>query len=232
MKDVSANTDAKRLAGEAAAELVKSGMVVGLGTGSTVAWTIKRLGERVKEEGLDFLGIPTSFQAENLAIASGIMLTTLNSHPVLDLAIDGADQVDANLFVIKGGGAAHTREKVVACSARRFVIVADESKYVPKLTWPVPVEVLPFAFRLVEKRLTELGGKPVLRLGKMKDGPVITDNGNFVMDVDFGVIEDPRGLAANISPIPGVVEHGIFDNLNELYLARAGRVEKIGRRRG
>jgi ribose 5-phosphate isomerase A len=231
MKDVSANADAKRLAGEAAAELVKSNMVVGLGTGSTVAWTIKRLGEKIKEEGLDFLGIPTSFQAENLAIASGIKLTTLNSHPVLDLAIDGADQVDHNLFVIKGGGAAHTREKVVAGSARRFVIVADESKYVEKLTWPVPVEVLPFAFRLVERRLKELSGKPVLRLGKMKDGPVITDNGNFVMDVDFGAIEDPQGLAAKISPIPGVVEHGIFDNLDELYLARAGGVERIGRRR-
>ena len=230
MKDVSANADAKTLAGEAAAELVKSSMVVGLGTGSTVAWTIKRLGERVKEECLDFLGIPTSFQAENLAIASGIKLTTLNSHPVLDLAIDGADQVDHNLYVIKGGGAAHTREKVVACSARRFVIVADESKYVQKLTWPVPVEVLPFTFRLVERRLRDLGGKPVLRLGKMKDGPVITDNGNFVMDVDFGVIEDPKGLAAKISPIPGVVEHGIFDNLDELYLARAGGVERIGRK--
>jgi ribose 5-phosphate isomerase A len=224
MKDVSANADAKRLAGEAAAERVKSGMVVGLGTGSTVAWTIKRLGERVKKEGLDFWGVPTSFQAEKL--------TTLNSHPVLDLAIDGADQVDHNLFVIKGGGAAHTREKVVACSARRFVIVADESKYVEKLTWPVPVEVLPFAFRLVEKRLTELSGKPVLRQGVRKDGPVITDNGNFVMDVDFGTIEDPKGLAAKISPIPGVVEHGIFDNLDELYLARAGGVEIIGRRRG
>jgi ribose 5-phosphate isomerase A len=230
MKDVSANTDAKRLAGEAAAELVKSGMVVGLGTGSTVAWTIKRLGERVVSEGLDFLGIPTSFQAENLAIASGIKLTTLNSHPELDLAIDGADQVDHNLYVIKGGGAAHTREKVVACSARRFVIVADESKYVEKLTWPVPVEVLPFAFRLVERRLTELSGKPVLRLGKMKDGPVITDNGNFVMDVDFGTIDDPQGLAAKISPIPGVVEHGIFDNLDELYLARGDGVERIGRK--
>jgi len=227
MKDTSANTDAKRLAGEAAAELVKSNMVVGLGTGSTVAWTIKRLGERVKEEGLNFLGIPTSFQAENLAIASGIRLTTLNQHPVLDLAIDGADQVDANLFVIKGGGAAHTREKVVACSAKRFVIVADESKYVPKLTWPVPVEVLPFALRLVERRLTELGGKPVLRQGVRKDGPVITDNGNFVMDVDFGAIVDPAALAAKISPIPGVVEHGIFNNLDELYLAKADGVEII-----
>lgn len=227
MKDVSANVDAKKAAGEAAAELVKSGMVVGLGTGSTVAWTIKRLGERVNEEGLDFLGVPTSFQAENLAIACGVALTTLNQHPVLDLAIDGADQVDHSLYVIKGGGAAHTREKVVSCSAKRFVIVADGSKYVPKLTWPVPVEVLPFALRLVERRLLDLGGKPVLRQGVRKDGPVITDNGNFVMDVDFGIIEDPHGLAAKISPIPGVVEHGIFDNLDELYLARVGGVEII-----
>jgi len=229
MKDVSANTDAKKAAGEAAAELVKSNMVVGLGTGSTVAWTIKRLGERVRDEGLDFWGVPTSFQAENLAIASGIKLTTLNSHPVLDLAIDGADQVDHKLYVIKGGGAAHTREKVVACSARRFVIVADESKYAELLTWPVPVEVLAVAARLVERRVVELGGEPVLSLGKMKDGPVITDNGNFVMDVDFGVIEDPKGLAARICGIPGVVEHGIFDNLDELYLARKGGVERIGK---
>ena len=227
MKDASANADAKRLAGEAAAELVKSGMVVGLGTGSTVAWTIKRLGARVREEGLRFLGVPTSFQAENLAIASGITLTTLNVHSVLDLAIDGADQVDRRMFVIKGGGAAHTREKVVACSAERFVIVADESKYVERLVHPVPVEVLPFAARLVERRLRELGGDPVLRLGKMKDGPVITDNGNFVMDVDFGVIEDPEALAARLCGIPGVVEHGIFDNLDELYLTRKGGVEII-----
>jgi ribose 5-phosphate isomerase A len=227
MKEASANKDAKKSAGEFAAELVKNGMVVGLGTGSTVAWTIKRLGARIKEEGLDFWGVPTSFQAENLAIACGIKLTTLNQHPDLDLAIDGADQVDADLFVIKGGGAAHTREKVVSCSARRFVIVADESKFVQKLTWPVPVEVLPFATRLVERRLNELGGVPVLRLGKMKDGPVITDNGNFVMDANFGVIDDPVALASRLSGIPGVVDHGIFDNLDELYLARAGGVEII-----
>ncbi len=232
MKDVSANTNAKRLAGEAAAELVKSGMVVGLGTGSTVAWTIKRLGVRVKEEDLDFFGVPTSFQSESLAIDCGISLTTLNQHPVLDLDIDGADQVDSNLFAIKGGGAAHTREKVVACSARRFVIVADESKFVDRLTWPVPVEVLPFAFRPVERRLREIGGDPALRMGRMKDGPVITDNGNFVLDVGFGTIEKPSALAAKLSAIPGIVEHGIFENLDELYLAgKDGGVKRIERRR-
>jgi ribose 5-phosphate isomerase A len=231
MKDASANADAKRAAGERAADLVKDGMAVGLGTGSTVAWTIKRLGERVREEGLEIHGVPTSYQAEELAIASGIVLTTLNQHPILDLAIDGADQVDADLFVIKGGGAAHTREKVVACSAKRFVIVADESKYVEKLRHPVPVEVLPFAARLVEQRAKELGGVPVLRLGKMKDGPVITDNGNFVMDVGFGTISDPAALARRLCGIPGLVEHGIFENLDELYLARNGEVEIISKER-
>ncbi len=231
MKDASTNSIAKRLAGEEAAELVKSGMVVGLGTGSTVAWTIRKLGARVQEEGLEFLGVPTSFQAEYLAIASGIKLTSLNQHPILDLAIDGADQVDADLFVIKGGGAAHTREKVVSCSAKRFVIVADESKFVQKLYHPVPVEVLAFATKLVEQRLQSLGGSPVLRQAMRKDGPVISDNGNLVMDVDFGTIQDPRALAAKISPIPGVVEHGIFDNLDELYLARGDGVEKIRRSR-
>ena len=230
MKDASANQSAKKAAGEAAADLVESGMVVGLGTGSTVAWTIKRLGERTREEGLEFLGVPTSFQAESLAIECGIRLTTLNQHPVLDLAIDGADQVDHRLYVIKGGGAAHTREKVVACSAQQFVVVADESKYAMHLSHPVPVEVLPFALRPVERQLQELGGKPVLRLGKMKDGPVITDNGNFVLDVDFGRNEEPVELGARMSRIPGLVEHGIFENLDELYLAKGSGLERIKRK--
>ncbi|MCX6669483.1 MAG: ribose 5-phosphate isomerase A, partial [Methanothrix sp.] len=166
MKEASANANAKKAAGESVAALVRDGMIVGLGTGSTVAWTIQRLGTRVKEAGLDILGVPTSYQTEALAIASGIPLTTLSQHPVLDLAIDGADQIDFNLFAIKGGGAAHTREKVVSCSARKFVVVADETKYAEKLSRPVPVEVLPFAARLVEQRLKDLGGAPVLRLGK------------------------------------------------------------------
>lgn len=230
MKVASSNQEGKKAAGESAARLIKDGMVVGLGTGSTVAWTIRKVGEMV-EAGLDILGVPTSYQAEALAIESGISLTTLSQHPILDLAIDGADQVDADLFAIKGGGAAHTREKVVASSARKFVVVADESKFVEMLSHPVPVEVLPFAAELVKRRLQELGGEPVLRLGKMKDGPVITDNGNFVMDADFGEIVDPAALAARLCGIPGLVEHGIFDNLDELHLARAGEMEIIRKRR-
>jgi ribose 5-phosphate isomerase A len=218
------NQDDKKAAGESAACLVKDGMVVGLGTGSTVAWTFRKVGEMVSE-GLNILAVPTSYQAEALAIEFGIRLTTLNQYPVLDLAIDGADQVDSNLFAIKGGGAAHTREKVVSCSAKRFVLVAGGSKYANKLNALVPMEVLPFAARLVERRMKELGGSPILRQAKMKDGPVITDNGNFMMDVDFGVIDDPQSLAAKLSQVPGLVEHGIFDNVDELHLARSGTVE-------
>ncbi len=229
MKVASLNQDDKKAAGESAAALVEDGMVVGLGTGSTVAWTIKKLGLRVQEEGLEILGVPTSYQAEALSIESGIRLTTLRENPVLDLAIDGADQVDLNFFTIKGGGAAHTREKVVSCSAKRFIVVIDGSKYVERLRHPVPVEVLPFAFRLVERRLKELGGSPVLRQAKMKDGPVITDNGNFVIDVDFGIIDDPKSLSLKLSTLPGIVEHGIFGNVDELHIARSGSVEILKR---
>ncbi len=227
MKVASANQEDKKVAGESAASLVREGMVVGLGTGSTVAWTIRKLGQRIREEGLDVLGVPTSYQAESLAIESGITLTTLSQHPILDLAIDGADQVDTDLFAIKGGGAAHTCEKVVSHSAKRFIVVLDGSKYMDKMTHPVPVEVLPFAFRLVERSLKSIGGIPILRQAKMKDGPVITDNGNFVVDVDFGTIGNPSALSAKLSVIPGIVEHGIFDNVSELHLSRSGVLEII-----
>jgi ribose 5-phosphate isomerase A len=225
----SAAVEEKKAAGESAAQLVKDGMTIGLGTGSTVAWTIRKLGQRVREDGLEILGVPTSYQAEALAIESGLCLTSLSQHPVLDLAIDGADQVDVLLLAIKGGGAAHTKEKVVSSSARRFVIVADSSKHVEKLSWPVPIEVLPFALQLVEQRIKQLGGKPLLRHAKLKDGPVITDNGNLILDADFGVLEDPATLAAQLDAIPGLVEHGIFCNVDELHLARGGTVEIIRR---
>ena len=222
------NAGEKRAAGEAAAGMVRDGMVLGLGTGSTVAWTIKKIGEMV-EEGMEVLGVPTSYQAQELAIAAGIPLTSLDQDPVLDLAIDGADEIAKYLTAIKGGGAAHAREKVVAASARWFVIVADSSKYVDSLSHPVPVEVLPIAGRLASRRIEELGGSPQIRQAKMKDGPVITDNGNFVIDADFGRIEDPGGLAAQLSEIPGVVEHGIFENVNELVVVIDGAVKTFRR---
>ncbi|MDM7920034.1 MAG: ribose 5-phosphate isomerase A [Methanosarcina sp.] len=234
MTDRNTSTDSpeKRAAGIAAAGLVSSGMVVGLGTGSTVAYTIKELGRRVKEDGLDILGVVTSYQSEMLAIDAGIRLTTLSQNPELDIAIDGADQIDSELRAIKGGGAAHTREKIVSVSAKRFVVVADDSKTSTQLDKPVPVEVMPFAKELVLNKIRELGGVPKLRSAVKKDGPVITDNGNFVIDVDFGVIKDPESLALQLSAIPGVVEHGIFCNVDELYIGnKDGSVEIISRQK-
>lgn len=222
------NAEEKRAAGEAAAEMARDGMVLGLGTGSTVAWTIKRIGEKV-EEGLEVLGVPTSYQAQELAIAAGIPLTSLDQDPVLDLAIDGADQVSREFIAIKGGGAAHAREKVVAASAQWFVIAADSSKFVKTLTFPVPVEVLPIAAKLAKSRIEELGGSPTLRQAKMKDGPVITDNGNFVIDADFGEIEDPGVLGTQLSEIPGVVEHGIFEHVDQLVVVIDGQVKIFSR---
>ena len=219
-RNASSDSAEKRAAGIAASEVVESGMVVGLGTGSTVAYTIKELGRRVREEGLEILCVVTSYQSEMLAIEAGIPLTTLAQHPEPDLAIDGADQIDSNLFAIKGGGAAHMREKIVSASAKRFLVVADESKVSVRLDKAVPVEVLPFAKELVIKKIKELGGKPELRLAVKKDGPVITDNGNFILDSSFGVIKDPEGLALQLSVIPGVVEHGIFSNVDELYIGK------------
>lgn len=227
-RNASADSAEKRAAGIAASQIVKSGMIVGLGTGSTVAYTIKELGRRMKEEGLEILGVVTSYQSEMLAIEAGIPLTTLAQNPELDLAIDGADQIDSNLYAIKGGGAAHTREKIVSVSAKRFLVVADESKTSVQLDKAVPIEVLPFAKELVIRKIQELGGKPEMRLALRKDGPVITDNGNFVLDSNFGIINEPEALALKISSIPGVVEHGLFSNVNELYIGKKdGSVEII-----
>ncbi len=214
------NTSEKKIVGQAAADLVKDGMVVGLGTGSTTAFAIEALGQKVKQ-GLNILGIPTSYQSEMLAIDCGIPLTSLAQNPVVDIALDGADQVDKDLFVIKGGGAAHTNEKIVACSAKRFVVLVDQKKVVDVLNHPVPLEIMPNALELVKKVVVELGGNPVLRMAARKDGPVITDNGNFVVDADFGEIRDPVQLGLELSNCVGVVEHGIFWNVDEVYVGKS-----------
>ena len=166
-------------------------MVLGLGTGSTVFYALERLSSRVCE-GLKISGVPTSYQTALLARESGIPLTTLDEAPVLDLAIDGADQADGHLRLIKGRGAALTREKCVAAAALRFIVVIDEQKKVPLLSGLVPVEVMPFAIRPVLNHLRSLGCIPRLRDGIKKDGPVITDNGNFIVDCEFGKIVTPR----------------------------------------
>jgi len=211
MSDASA---AKRDAGFRAADMVKDGMIVGLGTGSTVFFAMERLGERIQKDGLKIMGVPTSNQTAMRAEEYGIPLTTLSLHPVLDLAIDGADQVSPEKNLIKGRGAALLREKIVADSAKQFIVVIDESKSVSGLNAAVPIEILPFAYGSVCKRLSELGGKPEMRNGVKKDGPVISDNGNYIFDCSFGEIKNPKELESTINEIPGVLENGIFARMN------------------
>jgi ribose 5-phosphate isomerase A len=212
----------KREAGYYAAGIVEDGMVVGLGTGSTIAFAMERIAERIKE-GLRIQGVPTSYQAEIRARDLAIPLTTLEDYPELDLAIDGADQVDGRLCLIKGRGAALTREKCVAAAAEELVIVVDESKITTILNAPVPVEVIPFALRPVMLGIRALGGDPVLRQGIRKDGPVITDNGNFVLDCSFGSIDDPGRLEGLLSLMPGVLSCGLFCAFTDKTTVVVGR---------
>jgi ribose 5-phosphate isomerase A len=207
--DKRAILEAKRSAGYRAADRVRDGMVLGLGTGSTVLFTLERLGQRVTE-GLDIIGVPTSYQTAMYARKFGIPLTTLDDHIALDMDIDGADQVDGKRRLIKGGGAAQTREKCVAEASREIVIVVDSTKLVDRLTAQIPVEVLPFASPWVQQRLRELGGVPAIREGQRKDGPVITDNGNFIVDCEFGEIADPEELEVRINAMTGVLTCGLF----------------------
>jgi ribose 5-phosphate isomerase A len=211
----------KQQVGKAAADRVQSGSIVGLGTGSTTAYAIQYLGDRIKSGKLtDIKGIPTSFQASVLAKQYGIPLTTLDEVDRIHIAIDGADEVDPQKNLIKGGGAAHTREKVVDSLAELFIVVVDQSKIVTALgsTFPVPVEVLPMAIAPVTRALEKLGGKPELRMGVKKDGPVITDQGNMVLDVTFASIPNPVELEKILNNIPGVLENGIFVGVTDVVL--------------
>jgi len=205
--------NAKKAAGQEAAQLVRDDMRLGLGTGSTTAYALKAIGERIQAEGVDVRGVPTSFAAERLARTHGIPLTTLDEGPVLDLAIDGADEVDPSLRLIKGRGGAHTREKVVATQAERFVVLVDPTKTVERLGTKrvLPVEVLPMAVEPVVMALRAWGATPTLRMATEKDGPVVTDQGFWLLDAEFpDGIEEPAALDDFLSRRPGVLDHGLF----------------------
>jgi len=227
--------DAKRKAALEAVKHVKNHAIIGLGSGSTAAFAIEAISERIERENLSVKGIPTSTQAFLLAVKHGITVTTLDEYPEIDVAIDGVDQVDADLNLIKGMGAALAREKIVASASRFNVIIGDADKRVKVLGengQAVPVEVLPFAAKVVQHRIVQMGGKLVLREGKGKLGPVVTDNGNWVVDVVFGLIEDVAGLEVRLKMIPGVVETGLFVGLADVvYLGSASGVEKIESKR-
>jgi ribose 5-phosphate isomerase A len=211
----------KQQVGKAAADRVQSGSIIGLGTGSTTSFAIQFLGDRLKSGELkDIKGIPTSFQASVLAKQYGIPLVTLDDVDHIDIAIDGADEVDPQKNLIKGGGAAHTREKIVDSLAAEFIVVVDSSKLVARLgsTFPLPVEVLPIAISPVMRAIENLGGKPELRMGVKKDGPVITDQGNMVLDVTFAAIDHPAELEKTLNNIPGVLDNGLFVELADIVL--------------
>ncbi|MGQ9565972.1 MAG: ribose-5-phosphate isomerase RpiA [Candidatus Bathyarchaeales archaeon] len=224
---------AKKSAAIKAVNQVENGFIIGLGSGSTVAYAIQELGRRIKQEKLELLAVPTSYQAFYLANQHHVPITTLDEHPTLDLTIDGADQVEKQtLNMIKGMGGALTREKIVAEASKKLVIVVDETKLTEKLglNQPVPVEVIPFALALAKIRLQKLHGNPRMREGEGKVGPVVTDNGNLILDVHFGEIENAEKLNVQIKLIPGVVENGLFLNMADVvYVGMRGAVQKLVR---
>ncbi|MEB3176212.1 MAG: ribose-5-phosphate isomerase RpiA [Synechococcus sp.] len=206
----------------AAVDQIRDGMVLGLGSGSTAALMIQELGARLKDGRLkDILGVTTSFQGEVLAAELGIPLQSLNAVDRIDLAIDGADEVDPSFQLIKGGGACHVQEKLVACRADRFVVVVDSSKLVDRLNlgFLLPVEVMAGAWRQVQQQLQAMDGAAELRMATRKAGPVVTDQGNLVLDVRFnGGISNPAELERSINNLPGVLENGLFVNLADQVL--------------
>jgi ribose 5-phosphate isomerase A len=221
----------KRRAAVEASGLVKDGQIIGLGTGSTADYMIEELGRRIREEGLRVKGVSTSKASAAQAEKQGVPLTSLDEYPELDIDIDGADQVDQCLNLIKGMGGALTREKVVAAASRMFVVVVDAGKLAKHLgeAQVLPKEVVPFALPTVQRRIIGLGGKPKLRTSRNGE-PFVSDNGNVILDADFGVITEAEKLGASIKMIPGVVEDGLFIGMaSAVYVGFHDRVDKIFR---
>ena len=211
----------------AAVDQIENGMILGLGSGSTAALMIEALAVKIKSgEIKDVVGVTTSFQGEVLASELEIPLKSLSSVSTIDLAIDGADEVDPKFQLIKGGGACHVQEKLVAALAKKFIVVVDSTKLVKKLNldFKLPVEVLPSAWKQVQKKLHDLGGKGNLRMAQKKAGPIVTDQGNLILDLSFRHgIDQPELLESQINNIPGVLENGLFVNLTDQVLV--GKVE-------
>jgi ribose 5-phosphate isomerase A len=225
--DEAHNDQAKKAAAIAAASLVQSGMIVGLGTGSTAKFAVDELGRRMREEGLRFVGVPTSEATAKQARELGIPLSTLGEHPSLDLAIDGADEiVEGPLHLVKGRGGALLREKIVEASAKELIIIADESKMVAQLgtKMPLPVEVNPFGWEATAQRLRAIGATPVLR------ECFTTDGGHIILDCAFEPISDPLALQRQLDSTVGVVEHGLFLGMaTQAFVATANGMRHLRR---
>ena len=227
--DNSVRDQEKQAAARAAVQLVEPGNVVGLGSGSTSEFAVRFLAERV-HAGLKMVGIPTSRQTQHLAEQLGIPLGTLDEHPVIDIDIDGADEIGPQLNLIKGGGGAFLREKIIASVSRRFVVIGDSAKQVQCLgRFPLPVEVIPFAEALIKTQIENLGAQVKLR-EYAYGNPYVTDEGHHILDCTFGEITDPPALASTLCNIPGVVEHGLFIGMAEMALVgKDGEVIQLRR---
>jgi ribose 5-phosphate isomerase A len=220
-KSLKQSDQEKEAAARASLRFVRDGNIVGLGTGSTAAYAVRFLGEQV-QAGLKIRGIPTSVHTRELAASVGIPLTTLDEFQQIDVTIDGADEFDPQLHLIKGGGGALLREKIIASASRQLIIIADSSKQVAVLgKFPLPVEVIPFAQPLVAKRIAALGATVKLRQDA-KGNPFISDEGHHILDCGFGQIPDPPALSRKLSDMPGVVEHGLFIDLVTVVLCAKG----------
>jgi len=207
----------KKAAIKAVEDNVKKNMIIGIGSGSTIVYAVQIIAEMNRKEDLNVKCIPSSYQSYQLILNNGLELASLDQYPEIDLVIDGADEIDKNLNLIKGGGGCLVQEKILASNSKNLVIIADFRKNSEKLgmNWKkgVPIEVIPMAYVPLMKKLKKMGGKPILRMAQSKSGPLITDNSNFIIDVDFGIIDNPVVLNNKILPIPGVVDTGFFINM-------------------
>lgn len=207
----------RKAAIKAVRENIKKNMILGIGSGSTVVYALREIAEMDKSEHLNLKCIPSSFQSSQLIIENELPMVSLNQYPEVDLDIDGADEIDKNLNLIKGGGGCLVQEKILASNSKKFIIIADFRKNSKNLgeNWRngIPIEVIPMAYVPVMKKLEQLGGKPKLRIAKAKLGPVVTDNGNLILDVDFGIIENPLEQNLELLRISGIVDTGLFINM-------------------
>lgn len=224
----------KRIVAREAAKNVEDGEIMGLGSGTTIRHFVEELAKRMKGENLRILAVPTSYDTSILASENGIKLTTLDEHARLSKCFDGADKIDRDFNMIKGGGGCHTREKIVASASNTVCILVDHTKLVDQLTarYPIPIEIIPFAYKFVAERLGESGGTLKLRDGgSSKIGPAIGDNGGFIGDVSFQENEDLNHLDALLNSTPGIIEHGLFLGMADLiYVSHEKRVEILGKK--
>ena len=222
----------KKVAAKAAVNHIETGQIIGIGSGSTVEIFIELLKDRILTDKLKIKTVPTSYQSLLLLIQNKIPITSLNEYPELDLAIDGADEIDPKLDLIKGGGAALTQEKIVDSAANKFIIISDESKRVNNLgeRFRVPIEIIPIALESVMIKLKPYSSDCILREAVKKMGPVVTDNGNFIIDAKFADIKNPKQLELNLNGIPGIIENGLFIDMAEIvYIGTNSGVEKLTR---